>query len=308
MSDLLDVLSKLHDTEAALVKAQETAGQHPNRSSLQSAINSLRSRYEMLEKLFSSMTHEQHLDVFNYRLIPNNGERYTLRALANTLGDFQDILTLVYDAKKSGQRKERASWSADVAKETELNFGYTYSGSLGFVFTMPNERLLLVDSVLDMAVRTVFDMAKAGSSEELSNYAKTLGIAPIRKLYKWATDHIEAGLNADIRWKRNEEVRASLLVQQPELQRLREVIAQTSDESSEKVTVRGILQGGDLTSKVFHLEPESGEDIRGRFADTFSPSKKIELGKGYAATLLKRTRKHYSTDIDDVNWYLVSLD
>ncbi|SRR5712692_6037181 len=309
MADLLDVLKQIHDTEAALAKATEAAAQHPDRTSLQSAINSLRSRYEVLEKLFSSMTDEQHLDVFSYRLIPENGERYTLRTLANTLGDFQDILTLTYDAKKTGQRKERASWSADTARETDLSYGYSFSGSLGFVFTMSNERLLpQIDSVLDIAVKTIFEMAKADSSEQLNRFAKEIGIAPIRKLYKWASDHVAAGMNVDVRWKRKDEVRAALVIQQPELERLREVISKTSDEVEETIVAKGVLVGGDLPTKWFHFMPIDGKDMRGRLADSYKPHKRMELGKTYTATILKRTKKHYSTDEDDEQCLLVSLD
>lgn len=55
MSDFLDVLRQIQDTEAALAKATEVAALHPDRKSLQSSINSLRRRYETLEKLFAEM-------------------------------------------------------------------------------------------------------------------------------------------------------------------------------------------------------------------------------------------------------------
>src|SRR5258708_29349597 len=125
MTDLLDILQKLKDSEAALAKAREVAVKYPHRPTIASTISSLQKRHRLLEKLFSSMTETQHLDVCSYRLIPERGENYSLWSLTSTLGDFQDALTLIYDAIKTGQRKERASWSTDVATETALNFGYS---------------------------------------------------------------------------------------------------------------------------------------------------------------------------------------
>ena len=307
MADLLDILQKLKDTETALTKVRRVAAEHRNRPTIASTINSLQKRYRNLETLFASMTAKQHLDVCSYRLVPEYSETYSLSALTSTLGDFQDALTLVYEAIKTGQRKERASWGADVAQETALNFGYSFSGSLGFVFTMPNERLLLVDSTLDMAFRQLFEMMKASSSDELARYAKSLGVAPIRKLYKWATDHVEAGMSVDIKWQRNDEVRASLVVQQLELARLREVISQTSEETEERLTLRGILLGGDLFTRTFRFDPASGEDIRGRFVDSFTTKDELRLGHAYTASFIKRVKKHYSTEKEDVTWLLTDL-
>src|SRR5258706_520721 len=258
MADLLDILQKLKDTEAALARARGMVAKYPNRTTLQSTITTLQKRHRSLETLFGATTESEYLDVCSYRLIPESGAQYTLWVLTRALGGFQDTVTLIYDAIKTGQRKERASWGADVSQETALNFGYSYSGSLGFVFTIPNERLLLVDSTLDMAFRTLFEMAGASSSDELARHAKRLGVAPIRKLYRWASDHVEARLNVNIQWRRREEIRASLLVQQPELIRLCEVIAQTSEETEERQTLPGVLLGGDLTTRAFRFEPKQG--------------------------------------------------
>lgn len=307
MADLLDILQKLKDTEAALAKLRDVAAKNPARPSIASTISSLQKRYRSLETLFGSMTDKQHFDVCSYKLIPEQGENYSLWALTSTLGDFQDALTLIYDAIKTGQRKERASWGADIAQETALNFGYSFSGSLGFVFTVPNERMLLVESTLDMAFRQLFEMMKASSSEDLVQHAKRLGVAPIRKLYRWATDHVEAGLSVDIQWRRNEEVRASLVVQQPELARLREVISQTSEQTEERLTMRGTLLGADLITRAFRFDPETGEDIRGRLADTLEIKEELRLGHVYTVSFVKRSKKHYSTDVEDVTWLLTDL-
>ena len=307
MADLLDILRKLKDTEAALAQMRDAAARHPDRRSVVATVTTLQKRYHRLEGEFAKATDKQHLDVCSYRLIPEHGESYPLWALTSTLADFQDALTLIYDAIKTGQRKERASWGADIGQETALNFGYSFAGSLGFVFTLPNERMLLVESTMDMAFRQLFEMVQTDSSDQLARHAKKLGVAPIRKLYKWATDHLESGLSVDIKWRRNEEIRASLVLQQPELARLREVISQTSEETEERLIIRGTLLGADLVTRAFRFDPETGEDIRGRLADTLEVKDELRLGHVYSVSLIKRVKKHYSTETEDVVWLLTKL-
>src|SRR2546421_408184 len=124
MADLLDVVQKLQDTEAALAKARAIAAKHPKRPTLKGTINSLNKRQRILQKEFARLTEQEQIDVCSYRLIAQNPGDFTLWALTAALGDFQDAVALIYDAIKSGQRKERASWGADVSRATAFNFSY----------------------------------------------------------------------------------------------------------------------------------------------------------------------------------------
>lgn len=59
----------------------------------------------------------------------------------------------------------------EIVAETALTFGYTFPGSVGIVFTMPNERLLIGETALDEADRKVFDMAKAQTPDQIAKHA-----------------------------------------------------------------------------------------------------------------------------------------
>jgi hypothetical protein len=99
------------------------------------------------------------------------------------------------------------------------------------MLTLPNDRLLIGDTDLDKAMDTIFNMAKAQDPEQILIYARELGAAPIRAMYKWVSDHENFGLGADINWSREHEVKYQLTAQVPEFQKVRQAIDSSSDET-----------------------------------------------------------------------------
>jgi hypothetical protein len=166
---------------------------------------------------------------------------------------------------------------------------------------------LFGESALDQTFETIFRLVRAKSSGELIEFAKRLGRAPIRLVYAWARDHVRHGLGADIDWRRGERVLASLFMQQDELRQLQEIIAHTSEDATEHLTVTGTLVGADSKRRTFHLVTTSEQDIRGTFANAISSEKRAELPKRYRASLIKTTRVQYSTDEEAVSYFLESL-
>jgi hypothetical protein len=307
MTMLLNIIEKIQETHQALARMETLAAENPDLKGLDLNIRSLYDRSEELQNQFSKLVTEQYLDVCSYRLISEPGAKFNISALSKTLGDFQYLFSSIYDAIKNGP-KQKAQYSAEVAQESSFEFGYTYAGSLGFVFTMPNERLLIGESNLDLAMQTIFQIAKSKDSESISTYARQLGPAPIRLIYKWANDNLVSGFNVDIRWKRGEKERASALMQIPEFDNLTKAIAQTSDETEETVTLFGRLVGGDIKARTFHMEFETGDDIRGGMHKSFKPETDLNLGEHYTAKVIKRTKIHYSTEQEDTAYFLILLD
>jgi hypothetical protein len=75
------------------------------------------------------------------------------------------------------------------------------------VLTVPNDRLLLVESDLDQAVNAVLLMMKSSDARDVGNLAGTVGAASIRKLYELSEDHYKYSLSAAIKWMRDTEVK-----------------------------------------------------------------------------------------------------
>jgi hypothetical protein len=306
MSDLLDIQEKLQDTAAMLAQLERDLARHPDAFGVQLNIMSLEKRKRKLETELSAATAAMGLEVCSYRIMPEQA-RVKLAGVTGTLGDYQSLVSSFYNAIKNGA-KHTAKLGAEVAAQTAFDFAYAFTGSVGFVFTVPNETTLFDNTVMDESIRLIFEVAKAQRPEDILAFARRLGPAPIRALYKWADDHVKASFSADIEWRRGEVVRQKVLIQWLEFERLRQAISETSDESSEEFTLGGLLVGTDVTKRTFHFQPDDGSDVRGKSGEVISPSHPVEVPKRYEAALRKTTKIHYSTEQEDVSYELLKLE
>jgi hypothetical protein len=307
MSALLEIAERLQDTQAAIGRLEKAVAHNPDSPSALLSLNSLRKRQQDLEAQFARVTVTEELDVCSYRLFTSReGERPKLAALTDALSDFQALFSQVYSAVKNGPR-ERERVSADVLAETSFGFGYTFAGSVGFVLTLPNERLLLGETELDISMRLITEMAQAKTTDEIAAFKKDLGLAPIRTMYRWAEDHAARGLGAQIEWRRAGEVTASLFVQQPELEVLTRTIAQISEKVENEFEIEGQLVGLNSKYKTFHMEVEGVPDIKGRALIDIDAEHQIIFPAFYRARIRTETIVHYSTEKEDVSYFLLSL-
>lgn len=306
-AELHDILSGLQETQEAITNVENAARQSPNRASLAMSLDSLHKRHAELERRFQSLARSEERDVCSYRLFQDADFRPLISAVGTTLTNFQSWVSVVYDAIKYGPKK-RAKIAADAAADTAFAFGYSYAGSLGIVMTLPNERLLLGETNIDRAIETVFQMARAESSDQIAYYAKTFGAAAIRQMFRWASDHVTAGMGADIDWRRDEQVRAHLFVEPPHLANLVRAITETSDEEQELIKIQGVLVAMDAKSHRFKFEVEDADDVRGEASEYVATmGHTVELPKRYAAEIRKTTRINYATDQEETEYYLVNL-
>lgn len=308
MTRLLELQERLQETRAILARVERAVAEQPDRPSLISQTKSLTVQLRNLEADFAVEADRLGMDVCSYRVFKDEGVP-PLLPLAQGLVDFQSLVTVVYDARKTSVPKERAKISLDIRAETAFEFGYTFPGSLGIALTIPNERRLILDSHLDEAISQVFSLAKAGSTSDIREFAKRLGLASIRAMYKWASGHARAGLGVGIEWRRESTVRDSLLAQQPELEKLYQMIEETSDESETKISVEGELEAVNVKARSFALRDSSGGIIRGSYEDAISGSHRAELPeRRYRATLTKVERVKYSTDEEKSEYHLERLE
>jgi len=304
MSVILDVINKLQDTSVEISKFEEHLKKSPSKT-VSLALDSLYKVREKLESEFSDIANIEHLDICDYRLIADKSDRLSVSALSSTLKEFQTMFTVVFNALKTGP-KERAIVAPDIAQQSSFDFAYTYSGSLGFVLTVPRERLLFQDA-LDNAVDLIFNVAKAKDIKEISDFAQKVGIAAIRKVYSWSESHSKYGINADIKWHRKDEKQKHLTIQIPELKHLQEMIEATSPETIETITVTGEVTDYGSSWRTFHMEiPDTG-DIKGKVSGDFDYSHSYKIPDRYTATIAKRTKVHYSYEKEDISYELLSL-
>src|SRR5579883_547787 len=182
MSDLLDIQEKLQDTNAMLAQVERQIAANPNIPSLLVNLRALHNRKRQLESQFDSAAAQVGIDVCRYRLLTEGQPK--IAAIAKTMLDYQELISILFDALKNGA-KQTAKIGADILAETSLDFAYTFPGSVGFTLTIPNERLLLIESALDECVRIVSRLVKSKVPEDILGYARQFGSAPIRSLFRW---------------------------------------------------------------------------------------------------------------------------
>jgi hypothetical protein len=306
MTALLELRDKLQDTHATIEGMQRAMAAHPDDQGLALTVRSLERRQQTLAQAFRAEANIDHLDVCNYRIMSEESS-CSIAAITHALGSFQDLLSVVFDAFKNGP-KIRARLSAEIVSRSTLDFGYAYPGSLGFVLTMPNERLLVGESELDRAIAAIFEMAKAETPQQLAAHVAEVGVAGIRRLYSWSSAHAEYGLSADIKWQRKDHDRAGVIVQKEELARLREIIDQASEEKVEGFEIVGELIGLDVGSGYsFRIAVPGAEDIDGKIAENFDRSQSYVINNRYTARLLKKSKIFYSTEREEEWWELLEL-
>lgn len=313
MSDLFSIQEQLQEVGATIARSEASLVDHPDSASLLANIRSLRKNQRLLEAQFLRAADDRGLDVCSYRISPQD-QFANAAALSKVLGTFQTVFTLMYEAIKTGSPKVNRRPSNEAEDKTGLLVAYTFSGSLGIVFALPNPRLHFygdVPTYLDEAINALFRLAKASDSDQIAAAANTYGLGPINAMYDWAKGHAQYHINANIEWLRSETVKDSVLVQYPEFDKLSKTIERTAEESQTELTIPGTLVGADVMSRRFHFVDQSTDeepDIRGRFSEAISESDRKQLPGRYRATLRKTVRKNYSTDQEEISWFLMKLE
>jgi hypothetical protein len=307
MSRLLDVFDELRETQAELGRLEATVAAHPEYESLTLDLFSIQKRQESLQAEFQKLASEKHVDIVSYKIIPNSSARVPLRAMTSTLDRFQAAVSTVYDAIKFGV-KQKTKITAEVATQSGFDFAYTFSGSLGVVLTVPNERLLFGESELDRAVELFFSAAHAQRREQIVEFARTAGISSVRRLFEWSQAHSAYDTSADIQLRRDTEIRKELAVEVGDLSKLQEIIKETSDTEEIDVDISGSLVGLDTTLETFHIVvPGADEDIQGSWSAEFQYDPDIKLKGRYQAKLLKKSTTYYAYEKDEIKWFLKKL-
>jgi len=307
MNSILDLREKLQDTHAAMAQLRNAISANPTDEGLVLMAESLVRRQEQLEEAFSQAAATQQLDICRYRLIPEAGENYPILGLTKILAEFQQLVTTVFDAIKTKKPKARARIAPELVQLSSFEFGFVAPGSLEVVLTIPNDRLLLIESDLDQAISTVFRMMKAADASEVGHLAEIVGVASVKKLYELCEDHFRYAFSADIKWKRNNEIRGEILVQPPEFEALCSRLDEKSEQTQEPVTVTGRLVGLDVELGSFHMTFPEGEDIKGRLGEAFRGDRPSQVPGNYVADMIKTTVIYYSTREDRVNYELIEL-
>jgi hypothetical protein len=306
MSKVRAILDRMNDIEAAIARTQQ--GVNSKDLAIRLTLQSLEERREMLREELVEITKQEQIEICDYRIIPESPLAYAVSAVSSVLQDFQDLVSIVFDAQES-KAKIRAKLAPDVLQKTRFDFGFAYSGSLGIVLTIPNDRLLMDEaSKLDRAVNAVLDLLKIRTPEAVREASHAYGLPAVRKLHHWTKTHSQYGMSADIKWVRDSVVRKEALAQPLEMGEIAKMIEEKSDKTRENVQMIGDLLAWNVKKRTFTMEFPNSEPISGHWAaDFLSPGATRKVPGRYQAHFTKETTVHYSEDREEIQWLLNRL-
>jgi hypothetical protein len=305
VSDLLDLQEKLQDTLSVLQSARNHLAADPADMEFSLVVLSLEQRQESLEHTFAAIAAASGIDVCKYRLMRSE-ESYPASAFADSIKTFQTVLTVFFDALRNGP-KHRASSGAEIVRQTTLDVGYVYPGSLGIAFTIKNEQQLF-STELDNSMKEILSLVHVSTPDELVAYSRKLGPAPIRKVHEWAGANARFGMTIDIEWKHEDSSIVSTRIQPEEATRLTRLIEETKPDEVTPMEFVGTLVGGDTKKKNFHLTIPDAEDVEGYMGDEFTwEGGELLLDRRYKALVNRHVIVHLATEQEDTSWELVRL-
>jgi hypothetical protein len=186
------------------------------------------------------------IEVCNYRLLPEAAEHYSLSYVSESLLDYQNLFSQVHDSVRNGA-KERTVLGREAKQESALDFAYTYSGSLGVVLFVQNERDFF-DGKLDPSIDGLLEVLNIDSQASVRQIVNHFGAAVIKRVHDWSRINIDGGFAADMRWNKSDGRQLGGVFERRKMETIVDLIVATSDEKINTIDVTGILVGADIAS------------------------------------------------------------
>jgi hypothetical protein len=306
MNRIGDLLEGLSDSEGLATRLEEAVRQRPEDQALALNLAAIRKRGADLRRKLATEVRRQQIDLIEYGLRAEQHDHYPINAIGESMQHFQEVVTSIFDALRAGP-KRRFRVSADNWQLSTFNLALARPGSLVLSFTIPNERLLLVESELDMAIKLALDLLQANTADQIQKLVEKIGIAPVTKAYQWSNIHARHRFTAKVRWSKDIVSGSDYEITADEADRLRSIIEQVSETNIQRVSVFGRLVGLDVKTNFFHIETAESGEIRGSLAEHFPISENWEINRHYRAEAVRQTQIKYATGEETELYQLVAL-
>ncbi len=305
MSVIVELFDRIQGTNALIAEYEKAAVRPGAPGSLFAQIRGLQKLRDSLEQEFSKYARDDELEVCRYRLIPQANQRPVIDAISSAWHEYQSLFSSVYSAvAKNTSGKPR-----QLAQETQFIFAFTFSGSIGVTLALPTKQITdFVARDLERINETIFEMAKARTSEQLGLFTERVGRKPVLSFGRWVDAHVKFTAGAGIDWTGpTEHIGQPLLVQMQEFKVLQNAFRVVTEPKEEERLVSGLLNGAWLRSGKFFMESDSGEAIEGKFVDAITPERAATLPRRYVARIRTTTAIKLATETEEVSHFLVEL-
>jgi hypothetical protein len=305
MSEIASAVERTRKAFASVSRLEEALARAPYDRSLQLNLAAMRKAALQSQEQLFKFSERVHVEVCNYRLIPEASDSYALPHVSASMLEYQNLFSQIYDAKRNGI-KSRAVIGKEAWQESVLEFGYSYNGSLGIVLLRPGSRDM-ISGTFDDSIDALYQVIDIKDQHDVRDVAQNLGNSVVKRLHDWSDANLKGGFAADVRWTRSDGRQLGEVIERRRMEHIVGIIDATSDEQVEDIEAIGILIGGNLRSGSFHFVVPNGEDYRGRIAQEFETTTDMTLGKRYQARIREKSTTTYSTQRVEKQRFLLSL-
>ncbi|WP_454644524.1 hypothetical protein [Bradyrhizobium liaoningense] len=293
MSEIASAVERTRKAFASVSRLEEALARAPENRALQLNLVAMQKAAQRSQEQLFKFSEQVHVEVCNYRLLPESTSSYALPFVSNSLLEYQNLFSQIHDSKKNGP-KIYASIGKEAFEESILEFAYSYSGSLGVVLLAQNQKGFF-EGRLDQSIDALFQVMDIDSRDAVRDIGKALGTAVVKRIHDWSAANLKGGFAADVRWNKSDGKQVGEVINRRRMESIVEIIEATSDEHIEEISATGVLVGGDLGSRSFHFVVPNGEDYRGRLAKEFSYDGDMTLGNVYVAIIKETSTTTYAT-------------
>lgn len=305
MWDVASAVERTRRAFATVSQLEEAVLREPDSRALQINLAAARKSANQYQEQVLEMAQVGHVEICNYRLIPEVIASYALSWVAKSMLDYQHLFSQIHDAIRNGAKK-RAVIGPDAMAESMLEFGYSYSGSLGVVLFVPSEKTLF-DGSLDATIDALFQAIEISDKYDVIDIANTLGMPVLKRLYDWSDSNVKGGFSADLRWNRSDGRLVGEVISRDRMAAIVDIIGRTSDVEVIHHRVTGVLVGMDVKSGRFRLTVPDGDDFGGLLADEFPRADRFTVNRTYDAHIVESRTIKYATETVEKRFSLVRL-
>jgi hypothetical protein len=276
---------------------------------MQHDLRSLDKLRRQLQDEFSEEANALHLDECRYRMFSDDCVP-SLGPVTGILSEFQQLVSLVFHALQRKSPLERESLDAASVATTSFQIGYSFEGSVGFVLTLPNARLVHPDltTLVDDSIDQVFRLSNLDTPQAVREAAGRFGKPVIRACYRWADIHVRHRIGSEAQWQRNKSTRSKMFVQYQQLAQLLHAVDATSDEETSEFKLSGVLTAANYTAKTFRFLVDGADEIGGRFEDAIGDEKAATVPAVYTAHIRRTSAINFATGEEHTSHFLIHLE
>ncbi len=296
------VVERVRRAQAAVARLERAVARDPQDASLQVNLAAQIKQARRAEEQFGQLAEANQIEVCRYRLVPEGEGGFGLLHVSRSLFEYQNLFSQVHDALQFG-KKRNAIINPKSLAESHMEFGYSYSGSLGVALLVGSQRDLLGHS-LDKSIETLFQVVEVSQEQDVRQVAQTLGIAVLKRAHDWSKANVAGGFAADVRWRRTDGRILGEMIPRRRMEAIADVISRTSDVQKITHRVRGILVGLDVKTGSFRLTVPRGTDYRGGLAIAFPRERPFVITRVYDAQITETLTTRYATEAVDKKYSL----